>query len=472
MMREDFQWDDDFRVTGLAGRFEKMLEEGTDVYFDLEDFELLIDYYQMTFHNEMSQKALSLAQRMHPYSSSVKIRFARQYANEGKYASALKVLNELNASEPDDVEVVMTRASVYSLMMEYQKAVDEYKKALTITDEEEWEEIYTTIAYEYENMGAFDLALQNLNLALKIAHQPEQLLFEIGMCYEMADRVEDAIVFFKDFLEHQPSSVASWFNLALAYHHLELYEKAIDAYEYVIAIDETYVPAYLSMAQSYAAMGEYRKALEVYHESETYDPAEPLTLYYMGECHEKLLEYDQALQFYHKALEMDDTLPEAWAGIGVIFDEQGNTKAAANYLEKAIELDQLNAEFLLIQAELMMKLQRYDKAKACFQRIEEIDPKDPDLWKEYAAMYVAEGDFQKAIQVLKTGLIHRAEDASIMYRMVAVLLLSNNIVQACYYLEIALEIDPEGHKELLEYFPGIQKYPRVIEIISNHLCKQ
>lgn len=471
-MSEEFQWEDEFQIEELTSRFDKMIEVGSEVYFDSEELETLIDYYQSTFNSEKSRLALDFAIRMHPYSNKIKIKHARQMATEGLYLKAISLLNEIEISEPSDAEILMTKGSVYSMMMDFQKAVKEYEKALVVVDEDEMEEVYSSIAFEYENMGAFDIALEYLIKALEISAYPEQLLYEIGMCYEMAEQLEESVVFFTNYLDKHPSSVASWFNLALSYHHLELFEKAIDAFEYAIAVDEACIPAYLSMAQSYASMENYKKAIEVYHDSFEYENPEALTLYYIGECHEKLHDYGKALEFYHKSIELDENLPEPWAGIGVIFDEEGNTKVALNYIEKAIELDQLNSEFLLIQADMYIKLKMFDKAKECFERIEEFDPQDIDLWKEYANMHIIKGETDTAIQVLKTGLVHQPENASIIYRLAAALLLNGNQVQAAYYLENALDLNYDAHQELLDYFPGIIKYPKILEILEKYAAEQ
>ncbi|PKP54250.1 MAG: hypothetical protein CVT92_00410 [Bacteroidetes bacterium HGW-Bacteroidetes-1] len=464
-MDEDFQWEDDFQIEELADRFEKMIRSGSDEYFDSEEFELLIEYFQMTLNNEKSRIALDIAIQMHPYNNRLKIMSARQMATDGKFVKALSLLAEVENYEPADAEILMTKGSVYSMMLDFPKAVEEYEKALVIVDEDEMEEVYSSIAFEYENMGAFDTALEYLVKALEISTYPDQLLYEIGMCYEMAKTMEDSIAFFIIYLDSNPSSVAAWFNLGLSYHHLDLYEKAIDAFEFAIAIDETYIPAYLSMAQSYANLNNYSKAIEIYHETSEHEKPEALTLYYIGECHEKLFEYDKALEFYHQSIELDENLPEPWAGIGVIYDERGDTKTGIGYLEKAIELDQLNTEFMLIQADLYIKMNLLDKAKTCFQRIEEIDPLDPDLWKEYANMYIIGGETEKAVQVLKTGLIHQPDNTEIMYRLVATLLINNNYNQAVYYLENALELNFDGHLELFEYVPSLRHNTKLLDLI-------
>ncbi len=469
MVNENFQWEGEFNLEKLLHRFEKMMKGSVNAYFDAEEFEMLIDYYQSNFNHEAAKSALQFALEMHPHNHRLRLQFAKQLAADGHYMRAIELLNEIEKAEPEDADIFMAKGSVYSMMLDFSKAVSEYEKALAMVDEDEIEDLYSTIAFEYENLGSFDKALSYLFKALEITASPDQVLYEIGMCYEMANEIDQALKFYLDYIEKHPANIAAWFNLGLAFHHQEKYEKAIDAFEYVLAIDDSYVPAYINIGQGYAALEEYEKALEAFHESEIYEEAEAITLYYIGECHEKMQDYDKALQFYNTALERDEFLPDAWAGIGVIKDELGDPDKGIYYLEKALELDGLNTEFHLIIADLYIKTKRYEKAKEHFQRIEELDPQDPDLWKEYSYMYIVMGETGKAVQVLKTGLIHQPANAGLIYRLAAALILNKNVSQAYLYLETALELDYEGYAELFEFMPSLRQNPRVTELILLHM---
>lgn len=467
-MNDDFNWEDDLRPEELAERFDRMMESGSEEYFDTDEFESLIDYFLSMLNTDKASIVLEKAINMHPGSNSLKIRKARHLATEGHHLKALKLLEEVENTEPQNPDLLMTRASVYSMMMDFKKAVTEYKKALVVVDEDEREDVYTSIAFEYENMGEYDQALLYLQKALEISSWPDQIIYEIGMCYEMAGKTDEAVAFFSQFIDEHPSSVAAWFNLAMSFHQLELYEKAIDAFEYAIAIDDTYLPAYQSMGQSYMALGQYQKALEVFEESADIESPEPLIIYYMGECYEKLGQFDLAEREYFKAIDLDPSLPEAWAGLSVVAEEKGQMKNALKYIEKAISYDSNNTDFLLIQAEMYYHNGMYEKAKATFQLIEEIDPKDPDLWLDYSLFYLKTGEIGNAVQTLKTGLIHQPGNTTIQYRLVAMLLLNSNINQALFYLEDALIKDPSGLHDFLQFFPSAINYPSIVEMIESY----
>lgn len=467
-MFDDFQWDDEEELSKLASRFDTMLQSGSLDFFDAEEYEDLIDYYYMNGDDEKARLALDYARKYFPDNSNIKIRIARQLAISGEFTSAIKLLDNIENEGDELISIIMTRASIFSMMMEFEKAANEFEKALLIADEEEMEDILASIATEYENMGAFDTAITYFKKALDISADPEQILFEIAICYEMGDRVEDAIDFFKLYIDKNPYSLAAWFNYGLGFYHLGLYEKAIDAFEYALAIDDSYIAAYISMAQSYSGLGEHLKALEIYNETHTIEEPDARTLYQMGVCYENLLEYELAFKYFEKAIVADEEYAEPWAGRARLLEIERRYKNALRSIQKASEIDPFNTDFVLLEAKIHRRLEYYNHAKECYQVHELLDPYHVNLWKEFSAMYLETGELMKAEQVLKTGLIHLPDHSKLMYYLSAVLVIKNNMQQALYYLEKALKIDYEEHETLSEFLPDMMGYPEIVKMILDN----
>jgi tetratricopeptide (TPR) repeat protein len=466
-MNEEFQWNDDYHIDLLTDRFEKMISNGDQEYFDSEEFETLIDYYQTIFDNDKSRIALEIAMQQHPSSLGLRVKFARQLASEGNYQRALVMLDAIEKTEPNEAEIKMAKGSVFSMMNESDKAISELKKAVLLAEEDELEELYTSIAFEYEKLEKFDQALKYLKHALIYSPESDSLHYEIGMCFTMGHQLEDGIIFFLTQIDENPYSCSAWYNLGLAYFQLELFEKAIDAFEFVISIDDTYFAAYQSMAHAYASLEKYAKAIEVYFESFEYEKPEAMTYYYLGECYEKLNDYDNALEYYHKSIELDPQQSDPWAGIGAVYDEQGDTDNALKFTMKAIALDPSNVDLHLIAADQLIKLKEYDKAEVFFIKAEELDPNDPDVFVEYANMYVLKEEFSNAVDILRKGINQQPDNYLLYYRLGATLLFTNNMMDALFYLDFALKNDYEGHTDLLEYYPEIFNYPEVALLIEE-----
>ncbi len=470
-MSEEFQWNDDYHIDLLADRFEKMISKGDQEYFDSEEFEALIDYYQTIFDNDKSRIALEIAMQQHPSSLGLRIKLARQLASEGNYARSLAMLDVIEKTEPNEADISLTRGSVFSMMNESEKAIKELKKAVLLVEEEDLEEIYTSIAFEYEKLEKFDQALIYLKRALAFTPDSDSILYEIGMCFTMNHQLEEGISFFQKHIDTDPYSCSAWYNLGLAYFQLELFEKAIDAFEFVLTIDDTYFAAYQSMAHAYASVENYTKAIEVYFESFEYEKPEAMTFYYLGECYEKLKDFDSALEYYNKSIELDPQLPDPWAGIGAVYDEQGDTINALKFTMKAIGLDPSNIDLYLIAADQLIKLKEFDKAEAFFIKAEELDPNDQDVFVEYANMFVLKEEYQNAVGILHKGILQQPDNYLLYYRLGATLLFTKNVVESLFFLNMALKNDFDGHTDLLEYYPEIFNFPEVAELIEENRPK-
>lgn len=464
MMRDSFDWLGREEVMALVKRFETMIENGSPLFFDVDEFESVIDYYYDMHDIDMSEKAIEEALQVYPSSSSFNIRRARVQANRKNYYEALELLNHMELLEPTNEEIYTTKAEIYSLMNKYELAIKEHKKSLPYSENQE--DIYASIAFEYENLNDYPNAIRNLKKALEINPESENLIHEIAFFFEITSREEEAVKFFTEFLDKNPYSKVAWFNLGIFYNTLELYEKAIEAYEFTIAIDESFSSAYFNIANSYSGLNHHKKSIRYYKETFKYEAEEAITHYYIGECHENLDDIEQAIVHFNKALELDEKLAEAWAGIGRVNIKQGSDQSAVKYYERAIELMPLNNDFKYELAVSYLKRSFHDKAELLFNEIVESDVHYIEAWMNYSYSVSLSSSNEKAIEIIEKALDKNKEEASLWYRLAAYLYKSGKVQQSYYYIETALKNDFEKHQELLEFMPELTGESRFIELLG------
>jgi tetratricopeptide (TPR) repeat protein len=241
----------------LLERFESVSGEGGYSFFDSGELEDIIYYYFSESELVKARKAIDYAIEQFPAEVSFQVFKAQYFLNNGEPEKALARLNSLDAVDPQNPDISLTRATVYSSMHKHAEAIKEYQKSLAKVDED-LDEIHTSIAFEYQNLRDYKKAAEHLKKAIRINKENESLLYEIGYCYEMGQMSEDAIEFFTQEINTRPYSLVAWYNLGIAYSTLELYEKAIDGFDYSIAIDPTFTPAYFSKAQCFEQMEMYQ----------------------------------------------------------------------------------------------------------------------------------------------------------------------------------------------------------------------
>ncbi len=67
------------------------------------------------------------------------------------------------------------------------------------------------IAFEYENLGDYKLAIHYLEKVLRFNPDNEPSIYEISFCFEINNATEKGIEFFTKFLDKHPYSKSAWF---------------------------------------------------------------------------------------------------------------------------------------------------------------------------------------------------------------------------------------------------------------------
>ena len=160
----------------LVKLLEIKLHAGESFYFDVEDYELIIDHYLEEDDLEKCFLVLQNAMEQHPNTISLSLRQVQFHISKNNTEKALRILKEVEAIDPYNMDIFRTRGDIYSQLQYYHEAIKEYQKAIDDT-EENLDEIYSNIAYEYENLHNYDKALEYLKKAIDFNPENETALF-------------------------------------------------------------------------------------------------------------------------------------------------------------------------------------------------------------------------------------------------------------------------------------------------------
>lgn len=456
----------------LLERFESVSGEGGYSFFDSGELEDIIYYYFSESELVKAHKAIDYAIEQFPAEVSFQVFKAQYFLNNGEPEKALARLSSLDAVDPQNPDISLTRATVYSTMHKHAEAIKEYKKSLAKVDED-LDEIHTSIAFEYQNLRDYRKAADHLKKAIRLNKENESLLYEIGYCYEMGQMSDEAIDFFTRELNSRPYSLVAWYNLGIAYSTIELYEKSIDAFDYAIAIDPTFTPAFFSKAQCYEQMEMYPEAINVYKQTFELEKPDAMTNYYIGDCYASMEKYDTAIEFYRKSISLERHFSDAWMGIGLCFVEQQQYNEALSHIEQAIKLETDNAEYYIVLAETQLALGKHDEAALAYEKASELEPYHAEIWLDYSDFYAAiKKDYDKALEILEDGLYYQSENSTLTYRRVAYLYEAGRQREAILELFIALTQDFEAHTQLLEYSELARNSVEILAVIETYKNKE
>ncbi len=445
-------------------KYEELLRQKKPVYFDVDDFEVIIDHYFLKGQLKKTLDTVNYAVSLHTSSSTILLKRAQVLAAAGKENNALDILFRLESLEPSNPDISLTKGAIYSQMKKYEKAIEEYSKAVNNAEHPDY--VYCNIAFEYENMGNYNKTLEYLRKALEINPDNDLAIYEAAYCFDLLSLNEESISFFKKLIDKHPYSVEAWFNLGISYINTGLYEKSHEAFDYAIAIEENHTDSWFHKGFVYGIMNDFPKAVNCYLNSIGEDEQDGIKFYYIGECYEKMENYHESAKYYRICLDKDDSFAEAWMGLAICCSELGETKSALKHLERALSLEPDNIACLCLLAETYMSCNMFDKAQECFRKALLINPEEKNIWLNYAEACVFEGQKQKAVKILYEAHEKLPGESSILYKVSQYLFQQGKNQEASFFLEEALIINYEAHKNLVNSYPAILNNSTFVQLIE------
>lgn len=453
----------------LVQRYEKMLADNESYYFDIDQFEEIIDYYCVNNKFKRALHVIEYAYMLFPENTTLMLREAQILSGMGHLNKALQRLRILEQMEQNE-EVLLTMASIYSQQREHRKAITLLQKALALGGAEYEDEIYMEIALEYENMERFDKAQEVLQEAIAKRPENEILLYELAYCFDINDRTSESIEYYEAFIEQHPYSFPAWYNLANSYQKIGQLSSALDAYDYCLAIQNDFTPAYYNKAHTLFKMDRFQEAIAVFEETYNYEQPQAPVYCHIGECFEKMNQLDKALFYYKKSIQTDEFYADAYLGMGVALDLKENTREGLTYIQRAIELDPENADYSLFEVEFLKKLELWPEAEALTESLISRFPDNEDAWLEHSDIFFQRADVDKALEIINTGWQKCPQSHEIGYRKVVYLLEAGKKSEAEELLLRLSQSNPDGMLDIEEYYPEIKNNTLFAELyIKNKL---
>jgi len=320
--REQVFENEEFQV--LLRKYEDMRSGSQSIFFDVEEFEQIIDYYLDDFQYDEATEAARLGKKQHPTSVEIKYKFIHIYIEQGKPKKALSLLEEIPVWEENNPEKYFLKGTALCLLGKLKEAEYQFDNALEISSDDTFDAL-VNISIAFENVRHYEMALKYLIQAY--SQQPENLsvLYDMGYFYERLHRLDESLKYYHKYLDLDPYSDNVWYNLGIVYHQLEEFDKAVEAYDFSIVINPDYASAYFNKASVWVSAGRFDMAIEVYSEFLDVEPENTQAYCYMGDCFEQMDRLDEALDAFKKVIELDNTdrrggLERGWYNNGKVFN--------------------------------------------------------------------------------------------------------------------------------------------------------
>jgi len=267
-------------------------------------------YEKKGWYNK-AKEAFTIALILDPNFLQAKRNIANIYYKQGNYNEAMKLYSELadNKLGANKEIIFIALGDMYIEKGDYQKALDEFKTALTRFP------------------------------SSKDARQ------RVGLTYAKLGNYYKAIDTFKDLIYIDPENFRAHNNLGGLYQKLGNIQDARVQYKNSIEINKSFTDAYLNLAKTYAIEGNLKEAENILLEALEVGDKTPDLFNTIGILNVKLKDTDKALEFFKKSVNIDKSYKKGWINIEAIYkqkDDKKNARNAKSMIEEIENKERLN----------------------------------------------------------------------------------------------------------------------------------
>ena len=392
------------------------------------------------------------------------------YGNQGENGFALtaadKALKFLPSKDKEYVTFAYTtRAGIYQVLKEYEKALADYEKAIKVDPKE-----------------------------IRLYKYRAQLLFELEK-YDLSDKDYQKVV------DLDQGDVVGYVGLGRNANARKQFDTAIEKYNYVIKLSPKYSSGYSYRAESYIAQKKYNEAIDDIiqaldidddnkafgHMQEVADSAAlPLIAklkiqiaanpnnthwpYYLGLVYVQTGKFRKAIECYQKTYEKE---PSAFlcGSIADCYDEIGDYNKALQYINTAIEMDTTRTRYVYYKATFLDHAGRAKDAISVMDEYISREPRDYLGYKQRGWIKDHSGDYDGAIEDYTISITLAPDYAyTIMNRGRAYYLKNEkDLAKADFEEVIAKDTVDGGGTAAMYSYVYLGKYDNAIKILNHYL---
>jgi tetratricopeptide (TPR) repeat protein len=463
MDADDFLDED---VTSNVQRYEKMLRNKTNDYFDAEALEIIVEYYIQKDKLKKALEVVYFGEDLYAYYTGFKLKKAEIFVMMGNLLEAIVELEKVEVYEPFNTDLLLLKGEAYLNMDEFKEAEDYFEKALMHTDETV--DMLFEIGYVYEDCDLYEKAISYFEKVLEHSIDNEQAYYEIANCNDVIANYNNCVEQYNKLIDIDPYSTNAWYNLGVIYTKMEQYEKSVEAFDYCLAIDDDYIAARFNKANALVELDKFEEAIIEYAITLEKEGPDSITYCNLAGCYERLNDNVKAQDFYKKATQINPNIAEGWFGVGLTFEKENKFKEALSYFKRAVILEPDNPEYLLILAEAEYRQGDEIEAERLYKQILEIDPTMMEAWLDWSYVAFNKRDLTLAIDMIYEALKIEPDCHQYHYRLVAYLYANGKVKEALEHLELALILNFEDHFLLFELTPVFSQVPAILESIERN----
>ncbi|MBS0011577.1 MAG: tetratricopeptide repeat protein [Bacteroidales bacterium] len=454
-------------ILEIVRRYESMRKNNENYFFDVAEFETIIDYYLDLNDVTYAYEAAETASKQHPASSSLQLRKAKVLIDKGRPVDVLKITKLIAKIEPSNHEVFLLKGAALGMLGDLNGTRRNFDIALSL-DEAEEINILLNITGILNNLNHYGLLTNYLERLVEMEPDFSMHLYDLAYAYEKLGDIKSSIKYYGKYLDEEPFSDNAWYNLGLLYTREGMIKKALDAYQYSIAVNPDNFFAIFNMANILRKEGRYSEALEAYLQYLEFEEESSEAVSCAAECYGKTGDRKKALKMFNKAIDMDPDYPEPWYGLGLLLlDEKPGE--SVKYFRKAVTLKDDEPEYWYYLSEAYYKCDRLKDSFRSLLNAVNIDPYYDHAWLKIGKIIIEGGYYRHASGLLEKGMKVIGDVHGIRYILASTYLFSGNNDMFQTHLEKAIDDSPGYYTFFISLFPEERMEKRMRKLLRKNV---
>ena len=460
--RKNFNSED---ISEALSRFKNSLISGSKKYFDVSEFEGIVEQLLEEGDINASEIAAKQGIQIHPNAVTLHLKYAQVLLSKGRIEDAIKHLNFVEKVESTNPDVYLIKGSAWLILGDEAKAGNAFRKAIK-TAGKEIDDILYHIGTAYIQSGDIPAGIRHFEQALITNPKNEMALYELGFFCDQQGDYQKSVSYYNQYLDIDPYNYSTWFNMGITQNKAGNHDEAVEAYEFALAINDKFTQALFNIANAYANAGKYKEAIKKYYEFLESEPDNEDAYCYIGECYLNLEDYVKSAEHYQKAIDINNENDTAWFGAGLIMWVEKKYPESIVFIKKALEIDESNPEYWLTLSKVYNDFSHKKHAVKALKHAVKLEPENSEIWLTWADVYQNFDELESSIQILKTA-VRKNDEAILKYRLVSLLLENKNEAEAFEMLEIAMKQDFLQISLLFDFYPKAPKNKRLKKLVDE-----
>ena len=411
-----------------------MLKTNTIFYFDSSEFINISHHYIDQANFSLASKAIKMGLDQHPNNVDLLLLNSELLIFNSNYKDAYKILNFIEEIDPENREVYLQKATIYSKNNLSEEAIDILKRALEFIDDKI--EIWNMIAMEFLLLEDFESAIPFFKKCLDSDNEDYQSLYNLIFCYENLGMIDESISELSSVLEKRPYSKIAWHQIGKIYNKQGKFKEAISAFDFAIISDDQFVSAYIEKAKILDKVGRLNEALENFRISIELSEPNSYIYFRIAKCYKKLNNKKLFLDYIKNAVREEPGNEKAWLYLIKYYIKNNDLRQAKYIALKGLNNNPNSIKILELTAKINKDKGDTNEAIKLYMQIIEFKENLP--WKIWKALLRCLIDNKQWSELLRISLRAKKQfpnKAFLDFTISGCLLKDGKINEAIYFYQ-------------------------------------